>query len=233
LVKTAIILAGGFATRLGDLANNLPKALQLINNKPFLLYKLEEIEKMGIFNVVICVGHMHQQIIKSIGYKYNKINIMYSVEHSPLGTGGAIKKFISNSAEKMVLITNGDTLLSDVDENIKNKFLSSIKTTLLVNSNDNKEICGIVEIYNNGRIKNIYRGDSVGSLRHLGYTMLEVRVLNNFVQNSKFDFEIDFINIAAKNEVFYTFSTTAESIDIGTQERLRRSSEVFKKWKIN
>ena len=73
------ILAGGLATRLGDLAKSQPKSLVRIQGKPFLEYQLEFLENGGIEDIVLCVGHMGEQIEQYFGdgRKYS-LNIRYS-----------------------------------------------------------------------------------------------------------------------------------------------------------
>ena len=87
------ILAGGLATRLGDLTRNQPKAMVKVRERFFLEYQLELLKKDGIKNIVLCIGHMGEQIEKYFGdgRKYG-VNIRYSFEDKLLGTGGALKK---------------------------------------------------------------------------------------------------------------------------------------------
>ena len=52
------ILAGGLATRLGELTRNRPKSLVEILHKPFLTYQLELLKQQGVTDVVLCIGHL-------------------------------------------------------------------------------------------------------------------------------------------------------------------------------
>jgi len=87
------ILAGGLATRLGDLTRDRPKSMVKIQGKPFLEYQLDLLRRGGIEDIVLCISHMGNQI-KSVfgnGVKYG-VNIRYSLEEKPLGTAGALKE---------------------------------------------------------------------------------------------------------------------------------------------
>ena len=88
-----VILAGGLATRLGDLTRGRAKSMVEIQEKPFLEYQLEWLRRAGIENIVLCVGHMGEQIERLFGngMKYG-VNIQYSLEDNLLGTAGALKK---------------------------------------------------------------------------------------------------------------------------------------------
>ena len=87
------ILAGGLGTRLGDLAGGRPKSMVEIHGEPFLEYQLELFRKAGIRNIVLCIGHMGDQIERFFGngMKYG-VNIKYSFENKPLGTARALKE---------------------------------------------------------------------------------------------------------------------------------------------
>ncbi len=87
------ILTGGLATRLGDLTRNQPKSMLKIRGKTFLEYQLELLSRAGIKNIVLCIGHMGEQIERHFGNGRNYgVNIEYSLEDELLGTAGALKK---------------------------------------------------------------------------------------------------------------------------------------------
>ena len=79
--------------RLGDLTRDEPKSMVKIWGKPFLEYQLEWLRRAGIKNIVLCIGHMGEQIERFFGngMKYG-VNIRYSLEDNLLGTAGALKK---------------------------------------------------------------------------------------------------------------------------------------------
>lgn len=86
------ILAGGLATRLGVLTRNRPKAMLKIQRKPFLEYQLELLRSGGIKNIILCIGHMGEQIESYFGDgKRYGVNIRYSHEDRLLGTARALK----------------------------------------------------------------------------------------------------------------------------------------------
>ena len=88
-----VILVGGLATRLGDLTRDEPKSMVKIWGKPFLEYQLEWLRRAGIKSIILCIGHMGEQIERFFGngMKYG-VNIRYSLEDNLLGTAGALKK---------------------------------------------------------------------------------------------------------------------------------------------
>jgi len=110
----AIVLAGGLGTRLRSVVTDLPKPMAPIGDKPFLEYILKYLEKNGVKRVIFSVGYKWETIQDYFGNNFNGIELIYSVEDEPLGTGGAIKKAMSQVVGEKVYIINGDTLF-DVD----------------------------------------------------------------------------------------------------------------------
>lgn len=110
----AIVLAGGFGTRLKPCVDNLPKPLAPIGGKPFLHYLLDFLYANGVHRTILSTGYLSELIEKNIGITYRGMVIDYSRETSPLGTGGAIKKALSMCREEYAVVVNGDSFF-DVD----------------------------------------------------------------------------------------------------------------------
>lgn len=110
----AIILAGGFGTRLQQVVSDVPKPMAPINQKPFLEYILDDLKRKGISKIVLAVGYKREIIKNHFKEEYKGIKIKYSEENLPLGTGGAIKKALSYCETDDIFILNGDTFF-DVD----------------------------------------------------------------------------------------------------------------------
>lgn len=116
-VGKAIILAGGVGAKLRPYTYEMPKSLLPIKGKPLLEYMIENLKKAEIYDVMICVGHLGEKIKEYFGDgKRFGVNIKYSEEKTPLGTGGAIKKVKSFIGDDPFLVIHGDVL---VDLNLK------------------------------------------------------------------------------------------------------------------
>lgn len=105
----AIILAGGFGTRLRHIVSNVPKPMAPVAGRPFLEYILSDLEENGVDHVVLAVCHMKDSIIGHFGGRFHDMKLDYSEEQSPLKTGGAIKKAMTLCHEDRILVVNGDT----------------------------------------------------------------------------------------------------------------------------
>lgn len=106
----AIILAGGRGTRLSPIVSDKPKVLADVSGKPFLSYVLDSLYSCGVTHAVLAVGYMADSIRAVYGNSYEGILLDYSVEDSPLGTGGAIKRALTLCADSNIIIVNGDTV---------------------------------------------------------------------------------------------------------------------------
>ena len=92
MIIQVAILAGGLAARLGKLAQDQPKSMVRVLGKPFLEYQLELLRENGVRDVVLCIGHLGEQIEAYFGDGSRfEMNLKYSRESRPLGTAGALK----------------------------------------------------------------------------------------------------------------------------------------------
>lgn len=125
------ILDGGMAVRLGEETKDKPKSMLNINGKPFLEYQLEFLRKGGVKNIVLCVGHLWQQIESYFGngQKFG-VNITYSIEDSPLGTAGALKK-AAPLLENTFFTMYGDSYLSLNFKKVMSYFETQEKQALM------------------------------------------------------------------------------------------------------
>jgi len=107
-----IILAGGLGTRLKDVTQSLPKPMAPIGSKPFLEFLLDYLVSHDVYKVILSVGYKHEKISSYFGKRYKSCEILYSLEHEPLGTGGAIRYALSQTRLENVVIINGDTFFA-------------------------------------------------------------------------------------------------------------------------
>jgi NDP-sugar pyrophosphorylase family protein len=114
LNNQCVILAGGLATRLRPITENIPKSMVRIGNKPFLEYQVELLRNMGVVDLILCVGHKSDMIVEYFGDGSNLgVKINYSHEDTLLGTGGALRN-AGNMLKDRFFVLYGDAYL-DVD----------------------------------------------------------------------------------------------------------------------
>jgi N-acetyl-alpha-D-muramate 1-phosphate uridylyltransferase len=126
------ILAGGLATRLRPLTDRVPKALLSIAGRPFIFHQLRLLKNQGIDRVVLCVGHLGEQIKVAVGDGRNLgLAIQYSFDGNELlGTGGALKKALPLLGNHFFVL-NGDSYLPCSFARIQSAFESMRRPALM------------------------------------------------------------------------------------------------------
>ena len=138
----ALILAGGRGKRLRPLTDKIPKPLILINNLPLIERSVKYLKKFGINDIIICSGYKSKQIENFLQKKKNfNCKIEFSIERSPLGTAGAIKKATQKISDDSFVVINGD-IITNID---LRKILKKPNT---IAANELKTKFGTMEIKN-------------------------------------------------------------------------------------
>src|SRR5574340_291266 len=106
----ALILSGGIGKRLRPITDYLPKPLVPIDSIPIIEWQIRYFKKFGIKDFVICTGYRSDQIADHLSQKNLNVNIQFSIEKTPLGTGGAIKNASKFLDEDAFYVINGDVL---------------------------------------------------------------------------------------------------------------------------
>lgn len=104
----AIILAGGFGTRLRFVVSDVPKPLASIAGRPFLAWLIDSLAAQGVTHVTLSVHHQWEKIRDYFTANPFPVPIEYAVEPTALGTGGAMKFALGTSTEP-TLVLNGDS----------------------------------------------------------------------------------------------------------------------------
>ena len=114
----ALILAGGRGKRLRPITDKIPKPLILINKMPLIERNIKYLKKFGINDIIVCSGYKSKQIENFLKKKkYFNCKIEFSIEKTPLGTGGAIKKAIKNISDDSFIVINGDIIKNKIWNN--------------------------------------------------------------------------------------------------------------------
>jgi D-glycero-alpha-D-manno-heptose 1-phosphate guanylyltransferase len=106
-----VILAGGLGTRLQSVVADRPKALAEVNARPFLSYVLDQVERAGFRRVILCTGFRADQIEAALDGSSGRLELVFSREEKPLGTGGALGLAASRLKSPHALVLNGDSFI--------------------------------------------------------------------------------------------------------------------------
>ncbi len=110
----AIVLAGGFGTRLASVVQGVPKVLAPVGKRPFLELLLRRLKLRGMQRVILSVGYMASMIRECFGEQFEGMELAYAIEDEPLGTGGATLRALTMAHCDTVFVMNGDTFV-DLD----------------------------------------------------------------------------------------------------------------------
>ncbi len=106
-----VILAGGFGTRLRPVFSDRPKVLVPVDGVPFLRRYLEWLRGFGARRVILSLGYMADLVKAYVESEtWEGMEIITTVEESPLGTGGAVRACLPLTQSRTLLVTNGDSV---------------------------------------------------------------------------------------------------------------------------
>lgn len=132
LLFPVAILAGGLATRLRPITENIPKALVEVAGKSFIVRQLEYLYAQGVRNVVLCVGYLGEMIqeVVGTGERYG-LQVRYSFDGSELlGTGGALRKALPLLGNHFFVLY-GDSYLPVDFLTVQNAYIRSGQPALM------------------------------------------------------------------------------------------------------
>lgn len=238
--KEAIILAGGFGTRLKEVITDLPKPMAPINEIPFLNFLLNFLTCQGITHIVISTGHLSEKITDYYGAinnkaVYNGTEISFSHEKAPLGTGGAIRLALEKCTQENVFVLNGDSFF-DFDINhfaVKHKSKKSLFSLALRHVEDASRygtvVCNETNKITSFKEKN---GEKKSGQINAGiYLLNKNEYLKRTEDLKNFSIEKDFFEKQLNEDKLLGFKYDGYFIDIGIPEDYTKAQHDFKEFK--
>ena len=209
--------------RLQTVISNVPKPMAPISGRPFLAYLLDELAASNFDRVILATGYKANAISDYFDGNYGKIELIYSVENEPLGTGGAIRQALELCSGERVFVLNGDTFFQ-IDFSAMAEFSAKNNSTLTiaVRKISNAGRYGILNI-NDGCVTSFEEKKFVaGGFINGGIYCVE-KELQAAMPMGKFSFETDFLpEFCAAGNVF-AWKSDGYFIDIGIPEDYSRA----------
>jgi len=223
-----IILAGGLGSRLKSAIYDVPKPMAPIGKKPFLELVLENLVSEGFSRIILSVGYKKEIISKYFGKQFKGIDLVYSCEESPLGTGGAVRKAMELIISDHVFIFNGDTYLELEIAKVE-EIWQKYKLPIIVGKQiENADRYGSLLISGNRAIGFSEKVSAANSLVNVGCYVFRKKQLDFYPLNHAFNLEKDYFERNIKKECFNVYSTKGRFIDIGIPEDYYRAIELLK-----
>ncbi|MBC7131421.1 NDP-sugar synthase [Candidatus Bathyarchaeota archaeon] len=219
----ALVLAGGFGTRLRPLSCTRPKILFPILNKPLLQWLLEKMTKSNINEVILAVNCQTEFHIKQSKLLKNfPVKVVYSRDPpgKPLGTGGPLKRAERLLRDGDFLALNGD-IFADIDYTKLLKFHeeTGATATIALHRVDDPSRYGVVELDNDGKIKRFVEKPPAevapSNLINAGVYALSPKILDYIPRGRKVSIEREVFPRLAEEDALYGYVYEGIWSDIG------------------
>ena len=223
-----MILAGGYGTRLSSVVADRPKVLADVKGRPFLSYILDRLDFFKTPSVIVCSGYKGDMIIDSFGRRYKGIDLLYSQEREPLGTGGALKKALELCRAEWLMVMNGDSFCdADIPSFLKWHDDRGSDCSILLTYMNNAERFGLVETDEDGKIKAFEeKGRGKSGWINAGVYIMRRDIIASLPGNTMISLEKEvFPHLTGKR--FYGYKSYSSFIDIGTPESYETAEKYF------
>jgi mannose-1-phosphate guanylyltransferase len=229
-MAVAILLVGGFGTRLMPLTKNTPKPMLTVAGVPVTEHQIAMAKAAGIIEIVLATSYLSEVFIPYFGdgSKWG-IKIKYAVEKEPLGTGGAIR----NAAQLLdtnesVVILNGDVLSShNLTEQIRQHEAHGADVTLHLTEVEDARAFGCVPTDSDGRVTAFLEKmeNPVTNQINAGCYVFNPRIISTIPLDTVVSVEREtFPQLVESGAKVFGFVENAYWLDIGTPRALLKAS---------
>lgn len=224
------ILAGGLATRLKPITEKIPKSLVEIAGEPFIAHQLRQLRGEGAHKVVLCVGHLWEQIRDFVG---NGSSFDLAVDYSQdgdkqLGTGGALKKALPKLGDEF-LVLYGDSYLPTKFVPVVEAFRAS-KRPALMSVYQNKDLWDQSNVvFQDGQILAYNKKHKVPEMKHIDYGLgaFCAAAFDNYDEGTAFDLADLSRELLAQGKLA-GYEVHERFYEIGSHQGMRETDEFLR-----
>jgi len=228
-----MILAAGEGTRLRPLTIDIPKSLLRIGGVPLIEHQIAWLRRYGITRVAVNLYHQGEKLRDYLGDGSDYgVELLYSAEHTLLGTAGGVKK-IEPFFDGTFVVLYGDVLTGfDLAKMLAYHREKKALVTLALFNVPNPWDVGIVEIDETGRVLTFVEKPATefkkGNLSNGGIYILEREICQYIITNNGYcDFAYDVFPRLLKNNMAvygYVLEKDEYLLDIGTLDKYHRAN---------
>lgn len=230
-VSDAIVLCGGAGTRLKSVTGDAPKSLASIGDRPFLELLLHQLRRHGFQRVILAVGYQRDLIRAHFGDRAYGLSLQYSIEATPLGTGGALRNAVALISSDSVLIMNGDSYTdADLSSFAKDFYDARADMSVLAVPADGRIDCGLVSVDSDSRVLGFKEKQaSTGNFYvNAGIYMATKQILRESPPGVRMSLEEElFPGWLANGKRIRAFLHAGNCVDIGTPERYQVAQDIL------
>jgi NDP-sugar pyrophosphorylase family protein len=226
----AIVLAGGYATRLRPISYALPKLLFPVLGKPMIYWTFDLLSLCGVNEVVLGVNYLADSLRSTVGDSYRNMSIKYSLEETPLGTGGPVKLAAERVPfDQTFVVMNGD-VIADIDlaeMRDRHDRTKALITDALHKVQDVRRF-GVAQLGSDSRITKFVEKpgakEAPSRLVNAGIYMISPDVLQMIPSGRKVSLEREIFPVLAKEGKLIGFSFSGYWFDIGDLADYRKAN---------
>ncbi len=229
-MAVAILLVGGFGTRLMPLTKNTPKPMLTVAGVPVTEHQLAMAKAAGITEIVLATSYLSEVFIPYFGdgSKWG-MKIKYAVEKEPLGTGGAIRNAAQLlESDESVVVLNGDVLSShNLAEQIHQHEAHDADVTLHLTQVEDARAFGCVPTDGDGRVTAFLEKmeNPVTNQINAGCYVFNPRVISTIPLDTVVSVEREtFPQLVDSGAKVFGYLEKAYWLDIGTPRALLKAS---------
>lgn len=229
-MKKAVIMAGGFGTRLRPLTCNVPKPMVSVANSPMMEHIVNLLRRHNITDIVSLLYFQPEHIMNHFGDGKNfGITMNYVLAQADYGTAGAVRNAYEHLRERFIIIS-GDVLTDlDISGALEFHEKNKAKATIILTRASNPLQFGIVMTNSEGKITRFLEKPSWGEVFsdtiNTGIYILEPEVLDLIPYQSEFDFSKDLFPLMLKNEMpLYGYISNSYWADIGNLNQYQEAA---------
>ena len=229
-MAVAILLVGGFGTRLLPLTKNTPKPMLTVAGVPVTEHQLAMAKQAGITEIVLATSYLSEVFIPYFGdgAKWG-MKIKYAVEKEPLGTGGAIRNAAKLlDTNESVVVLNGDVLSShNLAEQIRQHEAHDADVTLHLTEVKDARAFGCVPTDSHGRVTAFLEKmeNPITNQINAGCYVFNPRVISTIPLDTVVSVEREtFPQFVVRGAKVFGYVENAYWLDIGTPRALLKAS---------
>ena len=230
--REAILLVGGRGTRLAPLTDAIAKPMLPVGGVPFIAHQIAQAQAAGINKIVLATSYLAQTFTDYFGDGSEfGVELIYAVEESALGTGGAIRnaaEFLTGSPDSSIVIFNGDVLSGhDLPGQIAAHERSEADVTLYLTKVKDARAYGCVPCDQSGRVLDFLEKmeNPVTDLINAGCYIFKRSIIDQIPANKVVSVEREtFPNLLKSGANIRGFIDNSYWLDVGTPQALLTAS---------
>lgn len=227
----AVVLVGGFGTRLRPLTDTVPKSMLPVAHVPLIVRLVGQLERGGVDTVTLALGFLPEPFVEAFpDGRCGGVELGYAIEPEPLDTAGAIR-FAADHAgiDETFVVANGDVLTDlSIADLVATHRAADAEATIHLISVEDPSAFGVVDREPSGRIRRFVEkpppGTEPSDLINAGTYVLEPSVLARIPRGRRVSVERETFPAVAADGRFHSLATDDYWIDAGRPELFRRAN---------